>query len=228
MTIDHALAERAQIGGHGRLAQGYRASFTLCAMKLHARLVRSSSSCSSAVALLAVAMGVAIGVAGRAAFAADDDTHGIAWQDAIAPDRYFSIRFPGRYQTFSDPAETEDGHKGQTIGVRGTVPGAFGGSSTFVASCIVAPDDDREAQARIGAVLEHWKSRTVLAYQKPIELDGSPGVEFQFADDVKVLRSRVYATPDRTCTVLVFWKPYSKPREADLVTFFDSFQFLPR
>jgi hypothetical protein len=195
-------------------------------MKLHASVVRPWSFLVP-VTVAAVAT-VAIGLVAPAAFAAADKPRGIVWQDAVAPDHYFGIRFPGPFQMFSDPSETEAGHKGTTHGVRGIVPGAFGGSNTFVASCIVAPDDDRKPDERIKAVIERWEKRIVLDYRKPIDLDGNPGIEFQFADDVKVLRSRVYATPDRTCTVLVYWKPYSKPRDADLATFFDSFKLLSR
>lgn len=196
-------------------------------MKLHAPVARPWSHLVSVAAVLMVATTLAIAVA-RTAFAADGAERGTVWKDAVAPDGYFSIRFPGPYQAFTDASETEAGHKGTTVGVRGNVPAAFGGSNTFVASCIVAPDDDRSAHERIKGVIERWESRIVLQYRKPIELAGSPGVEFQFADDVKVLRSRVYATPDRTCTVLVYWKPYSKPNDADLATFFDSFKLLSR
>jgi hypothetical protein len=179
------------------------------------------------VLLVATALAVG-GVAAAPAFAADEGSHGTQWQEAVAPDGYFRIKFPGAPQAFDDPSETEAGHKGRTIGVRGNVAAAFGGANTFVASCIVAPDDDRSAHDRIKGVIERWEKRIILQYRKPIELAGNPGVEFQFADDVKVLRSRVYATPDRTCTVLVYWKPYSKPSEADLTTFFDSFTLLAR
>lgn len=191
-------------------------------MKLHAPVARSWFVLAPVVAVLTAAMFPAM------AFAADDASHGIEWRDAVASDGYFSIRFPGPFQLFDDPAETEAGHKGKTIGVRGNVPAAFGGANTFVASCIVAPDDDRSAQDRIKGSIEHWEKRIVLKYRKPVELDGNPGIEFEFSDDVKVLRSRVYALPGRTCTVLVYWKPYSKPSEADLATFFDSFKILPR
>jgi hypothetical protein len=223
MAIVHEAAERAQLEVRERLAQGWRASFTLCAMKLHAPVARPRSL----RILVAVAIALGIGIVGPLAFAAEAG-RGIEWRDAVAPDRYFQIRFPGPFQAFSDPAETESGHKGITTGVRGNVPAAFGGTNTFVASCIAAPDDERSAKDRIKEVIERWEARTVLAYRKPVDLDGNPGVEFQFADDVKVLRSRVYATADRTCTVLVHWKPYSKPSEADLATFFDSFELLSR
>lgn len=222
-AIVHEAAERAQLEVRGRLAQGRRASFTLCAMKLHASVARPRSLRIP----VAVVMMLAIGVVGPVAFAAEE-VRGIEWRDAVAPDGYFQIRFPGPFQTFSDPAETESGHKGTTIGVRGNVPAAFGGINTFVASCIATPEDRRSAKDRIKEVIERWEDRTVLAYRKPVDLAGNPGVEFQFADDVKVLRSRVYATPDRTCTVLAHWKPYSKPSEADLATFFDSFKLLSR
>jgi len=223
MAIVHEAAERAQLEVLGRLAQGPRASFTLCAMKLHASVARPWSL----RILVSVVMMLGIGVVGPVAVAAEEG-RGVEWRDAVSPDRYFKIRFPGPFQAFSDPAETESGHKGTTTGVRGNVPAAFGGTNTFVASCIAAPDDDRSARDRIKDVIERWEARTVLAYRKPVDLDGDPGVEFQFADDVKVLRSRVYATPDRTCTVLVHWKPYSKPNESDLATFFDSFKLLSR
>lgn len=177
-------------------------------------------------AVLRVATSLTIGLVATAAFAADGGSRGIVWQDAVASDRYFSIRFPGPFQMFSDPTETEAGHKGTTIGVRGNVPAAFDGSSMFVASCILAPTDDRKPAERINRVLEVWAERTDFEYRKPVDLDGTPGVEFQFADAVKVLRARVYATSDRTCTVLVHWKPYAKPSEADLATFFDSFKLL--
>lgn len=227
MTIDPE-AERAQIGGHGRLAQGCRGSFTLCAMKLHAPAAHPWSRLVSVAAVQLVATTFALALVAPVVFAAEGAERGIVWKDATAPDGYFGIRFPGRFQSFSDPAETEEGHKGTTIGVRGNVPAAFGGSNTFVASCVVAPDDDRSANDRIKGVIERWESRIALQYRKPIELAGVPGVEFQFADDVKVVRSRVYAMPDRTCTLLVHWKPYSKPSDADLATFFDSFKLLER
>lgn len=188
----------------------------------------SRSAPRRAAALLLAATLLASGGAAAPASAAEEGSHGIQWRDAEAPDGYFRIKFPGAPQAFDDPSETEAGHQGRTIGVRGNVAAAFGGANTFVASCIVAPDDDRSAQDRIKGVIERWESRIILQYRKPIELQGAPGVEFQFADDVKVLRSRVYAFPDRTCTVLVYWKPYSKPSEADLTTFFDSFKLTSR
>lgn len=148
------------------------------------------------------------------------------WREARPPNGYFQILIPGPFDAFADPAETDNGVKGEVNGVRANLPGAFGGKTQYAASCVVAPGDTRTQKERIQAGMDHWERLTVLHWRKPIELQGVPGVEFQLADDLKVLRLRVYAPEDRTCTLLMHWRPFSKPTDAHIAKFFDSFQIL--
>jgi hypothetical protein len=52
---------------------------------------------------------------------------------------------------------------------------------------------------------------------------GTQGTEFQLSDPKKTLRVRVFAPAERTCTVLVQWNQWAKPREEDIARFLDSF-----
>lgn len=153
---------------------------------------------------------------------ASDGTSG--WREALPPDRFFRILIPGPFQTFDDSAEV-DGLKGETKGVRATLPGAFGGSNTYVASCVTAKGDDRTTKQRLQASIDQWEKLTALHWRKPLEQGGVPGVEFQLADDIKVIRVRSWAPAGRTCTILMHWRPFSKPPDADIAKFFDSFTF---
>jgi hypothetical protein len=150
------------------------------------------------------------------------------WREARSPDRSFRVEIPGPFETFSDTTETDGGIHGRTEGVRATLPGAFGGTNVYVASCLVATNDSRGAEERARSGAEHWKKLKPLHYLKPVNLGSAPGFEFQLSDDIKVIRSRVYGLPDRTCTLLLHWRPFSKPPDAQIARFFDSFQVTKR
>jgi hypothetical protein len=176
---------------------------------------------SVAAAVLLLAMPV------RAAEPNPAPSDASGWREAAAPDRSFRVEMPGPFQTFSDPTETEEGLKGRTEGVRAALPGAFGGSNIYVASCLIAKDP-RSAEQRARAGMEHWQNLKPLHYMKPITLGDVPGYEFQLNDDLKVIRSRVYGLSDRTCTLLMHWRPFSKPPDPEITRFFDSFQLTKR
>lgn len=147
------------------------------------------------------------------------------WYDAKPPDASFEVRIPGPYQAFLDAGSNDRGVKTRTAGVRANVPGAFGGSVAYVASCNHPEQESRDAKDRLQAGIDQWMELSELQYRKPIEQAGVPGVEFQLKDDVKVLRARLFAPPDgRLCTVLLHWRPFAKPSDADIAKYLDSFR----
>jgi hypothetical protein len=178
--------------------------------RAHARLARRFG-----VALVALAASVGA--------AAPD-----GWREARSPDGYFRIEMPGAFQPFAEDTETKDGIKGRTTGVRANVGAAFGATNAYVASCLVPLGDERTPEERVRAGMEYWQKLKPLHYHKPVKLGDVPGVEFQLSDDVKVIRSRVYAPGDRTCTLLMHWRPFAKPPDAEIDRFFDSFRLTSR
>ena len=146
------------------------------------------------------------------------------WYDARPPDNAFRIRMPAVFQAFSEDDTTEKGDATRTNGVRASAVGAFGGNTSYVASCIDRAHDKRSAQERLRSVVDHWAELGLMNYRKPLELAGHPGFEFEMKDDVKLIRVHIYATRTGTCTVLLSWRPFAKPSDADLAKYFDSFQ----
>jgi hypothetical protein len=183
---------------------------------MHTFRPRHRSLCAALLLLAAPALAAEP----RPAPPADD---GRGWREAQPPDRFFRVEIPGPFEPFSDATELEGGLKGRIDGVRATLPGAFGGSNIYVASCVVAKDP-RSAEERARAGMEHWQKLKPLHYMKPVKLGDVPGYEFQLNDDLKVIRSQVWGFADRTCTLLMHWRPFSKPPDPEITRFFGSFQ----
>lgn len=150
------------------------------------------------------------------------------WYDAVAPDASFEIRMPGVYRGFADETKTDAGVVTSTVGVRTNLAAAFGASTTYVASCTRQQGDARSAKERLQTVIDGWESRGTMQYRKPLESAKQPGIEFEMADDVKVLRVRVFAPAAGTCTLLVTWRAPATPSEAEFEKFFGSFRIARR
>ena len=150
------------------------------------------------------------------------------WYDARPIDDSFSVRMPAVFQAFTEEGKTEAGVATRTVGVRANAGAAFGGVTSYAASCVTQNGDTRPPKQRLQDVVGHWESRGMVSFRRPIESGSYPGVEFELADDVKVIRSRVYAPKLGTCTVLMSWRPFAKPSDADIDKFLDSFQFTRR
>jgi hypothetical protein len=146
------------------------------------------------------------------------------WYDARPIDDSFVIRVPSVFQVFNEDSTSESGAATRTIGVRANVVAAFGGVTNYVASCITQKGDTRTPSVRLEHIVRHWEDMGMMRYKRPIELGQIPGFEFEMADDVKVIRARAYAPKAGTCTVLVSWRPYAKPSDADLEKYLDSFK----
>jgi hypothetical protein len=146
------------------------------------------------------------------------------WYDARPIDDSFVVRVPSVFQAFNEDAKAESGGATRTIGIRSSVAAAFGGVTNYVASCIAQDGDERTPAQRLETVAGHWEKMGAMRYKRPIELGPSPGFEFEMADDAKAIRARVYAPSAGTCTVLVSWRPYAKPSDADLEKYLDSFK----
>ncbi len=150
------------------------------------------------------------------------------WYDARPFDDSFAVRIPGVFQAFTEDGKTEAGGPSRTVGVRANVTAAFGGVTNYAASCTTQKRDTREPKQRLQSVIDHWESLGMMRYRRPVESDAVPGFEFEMADDVKVIRTRIYAPKAGTCTVLVSWRPYAKPSDADIDKYLDSFRFTRR
>ncbi|RIK96413.1 MAG: hypothetical protein DCC71_22445 [Proteobacteria bacterium] len=151
------------------------------------------------------------------------------WYDAAPPDASFEVRLPGAFEATVDDGPDDEGVLMHSSGVRATVPGAFGGSTAYAAHCNRLEGEARTPRERVLAGVEQWEKLRPLQYRKPIEQHGVAGIEFQLKDDVKVMRARIVAPPDgRTCTVLLHWRPFAKPREADVAKYLDSFRVRAR
>ena len=150
------------------------------------------------------------------------------WYDARPIDESFVVRIPGAYQPFSEDGKTAAGAVTHTEGVRAKVTAAFGAVTLYVASCIREKGDTRTQKERLQASADHWKKLGVMRFQRPIESGPDPGFEFEIADDVKVIRSRIYAPAAGTCTVLTSWRPYARSTDADVERYLDSFQVTRR
>jgi hypothetical protein len=146
------------------------------------------------------------------------------WYDARPIDDSFVVRVPGVFQAFTEASATESGAATRTVGIRANLVAAFGGSTSYVASCITQKGDARTAEQRLASIVGRWEGVGMMRFKRPIQLGKSPGVEFEMADDVKVIRARAYAPKAGTCTVLVSWPHYAKQSAADVEKYLDSFQ----
>lgn len=150
------------------------------------------------------------------------------WYDASPPDASFRVRMPGVYRGFAEDGTNEAGAVTYTVGVRADLSAAFGVQTNYVASCIQQKGDTRNAKERLQAVIDRWEKLGTMRYRKFIEGKPQPGFEFEMADDVKVLRARLYAPAAGTCTLLITWRPPAKPSDADIEKFFGSFALAKR
>jgi hypothetical protein len=190
-----------------------------------------------ATALLLAAAAIAPGVAhdAAAADAAKDGTTRMSptvpmepgpdgWFDARPPDDSFRVRLPVAYRGFGEKGQTEAGVATHTVGVRANAVGAFGGATNYVASCIVQENDARSPKERLQAVVDRWEKLGLMRFRQQLDGGPHPGFDFEMADDVKVIRARIYAPKQGTCTILLSWRPFAKPSEADIAKFLDSFE----
>jgi len=145
------------------------------------------------------------------------------WYDASPPDDSFEVRMPGVYRGFAEDGTTDAGTVTYTAGVRANLSAAFGAQTNYVASCIQQQGDERNATERLQAIIDRWEKLGTMRYRKAIASASQPGFEFEMADDVKVLRARLYAPARGTCTLLLTWRPAAKPSDADIEKFFGSF-----
>lgn len=145
------------------------------------------------------------------------------WYDASPPDGSFRVRGPVPFQAFTQEDEKDRADKARIDGVRASQAAAFDGLTKYVASCAVQPGDARSATARLDETLATWKKQAEFLYRRPVRNGKLDGIEFEIADPQKTLRVRVFAAPSRTCTLLVQWNHYAKPREDEIVRFLDSF-----
>ena len=79
------------------------------------------------------------------------------WYDARPIDESFVVRIPAIFQSFAEKGTTEGGEATYTVGVRARAPAAFGGVTSYVASCIEQPGDDRPLKERLEEVIDRWK-----------------------------------------------------------------------
>jgi hypothetical protein len=151
------------------------------------------------------------------------------WYDASPPDNSFNVRMPGVYRGFAQDGTSDAGALTYIVGVRAILSAAFGGQTDYVASCIQHEGDKRNPKERLQAIIDRWDERGgTKRYRKYIPSESQPGFEFEFTDDVKVLRARLYAPAAGTCTLLVTWRPAAKPSDADIEKFFGSFALTKR
>jgi hypothetical protein len=150
------------------------------------------------------------------------------WYQATPIDASFVVQIPALFQAFSEEGKTESGAVTRTVGVRGKARAAFGGVTSYIATCVEQEGDERDQNDRLRAVINRWTDRGILRFQRQLETGPIPGYEFEIADDVKVMRSRIYAPKTGTCTVLISWRPFAKPSDADIARYLDSFQFSER
>ena len=150
------------------------------------------------------------------------------WYDASAPDGSFKVRIPGVFRGFAEEGTNEAGAVTYTVGVRANVSAAFGATTNYTASCIQQKGDKRSAKQRLQTIIDHWDKLGSTRYRKHIDSASQPGFEFEMADDFKVLRVRLFAPAQGTCTVLLTWLPVAKPSDADIEKFFNSFALTKR
>jgi hypothetical protein len=150
------------------------------------------------------------------------------WYDASPPDGSFKIRMPGVYSGFAEDGTTDSGAVTYTVGVRANLSAAFGVQTGYVASCIQQKGDKRNAKERLQSMIDRWDKLGTMRYRNHIDSASHPGFEFEMADDVKVLRARFYAPANRSCTLLLTWRPPAKPSDADIEKFFGSFEIAKR
>ncbi len=210
---------------------------SLCRYLPHPMTTTRSSFCIAFVLGIASTVSVAIAAAPGKKTGTKTESHAVAppmkagpdgWYDASPPGASFVVRFPGVFQGFVEDGTTEAGAVTSTVGVRATLTAAFGSQTSYVASCIQQKNDKRTQKERLQSIIDRWDTIGAMRYRKPLESASMPGLEFEMADDVKVLRGRLYAPANGTCTLLVSWRPAAKPSDADLEKFFDSFKLAKR
>lgn len=169
-----------------------------------------------------VAAALAFACAAFGARAADPAADG--WREARPPDGSFRVRMPAEFESFQQESEKDPDRTLFTQGVRATQSAALGGKTLYVASCVALARDARGARERIEETVAQWAGQSQLHYRAPVRAGSLDGVEFEISDRVKKMRVRVFAPRDRTCTLLVQWNLYAKPRAADVTRFLDSFE----
>lgn len=168
--------------------------------------------------LAVIASCVALGAPLRAEEGAPD-----GWFEGRPPDGSFRVRGPVSFESFRQDDDKDPARKLVTQGVRGTEPAAFDGKTLWIASCIERTDDARSESERIEETIAQWAMQARPAYQRPVTAGALAGVEFEIGDQTKTIRARVFAPAHRTCTLLVQWNRYAKPRPQDVQRFFESF-----
>jgi hypothetical protein len=170
---------------------------------------------------LALAFTSAAGVAIAAESSRDPGADG--WYDASPSDASFRVRMPAVSQAFTKDGTNDAGVATHTVGVRADVTAAFGGQTNYLASCTQQEHDERTAKERLQAIIDRWTRLGRVRYRSQLGADSQFGFEFEIVDDVKVIRSRIYAPDSRTCTVLLSWRPYAQPSDADIEKYLGSF-----
>jgi hypothetical protein len=145
------------------------------------------------------------------------------WYDGVPPDGSFHVRGPVAFQSYAQEDKEKPKESARTQGVRAIQAGAFDATTKYIATCVVDPSDTRGDKARLASTLVKWTVQADVAYQRPVTAGKLTGVEFQIADPQKTLRVRLFAAPERICTLYVQWNPYAKPRDEDIDRFLGSF-----
>lgn len=169
---------------------------------------------------------VASAACATAAHAADAKPDADGWYEGIAPDGSFRVRGPVPFEPFTQSPNSEA--KSTTAGLRAAKRGAFDGKTQYIASCVRDPADARSADERIEASAADWKEQADFRYRRTVEAGAQRGTEFELSDPKKTLRVRVFAPPERTCTIIAQWNVWAKPREADVTRFLESFELRQR
>lgn len=170
--------------------------------------------------LLAVWIAIGAASVARGEAAGSETAH-----EGVPSDGSFRVRGPAAFRPLA--SEGKSGSE-NTVGVESSEAGAFDGVTKYVASCVREDGDRRDAAARIEETLAHWQRQAAFQYRKDVQIGKLAGVEFQIADRRKAMRVRVLAPPGRTCTLLVQWNHFAKPRAADVERFLASFELAKR
>ena len=175
----------------------------------------------AAIARACLALWIAIGAASAANAEAEASATA---HEGVPSDGSFRVRGPVAFGRLAS-----EGKRGSenTVGVEASQAGAFDGTTKYIASCVrEAPD--AAAAKRIEETLAHWQKQAAFQYRKDVKVGRLAGVEFQIADRRKAMRVRVLAPPGRTCTLVVQWNHFAKPRAAEVEGFLGSFELLKR
>lgn len=185
---------------------------------------------SRRVCLLTCAASIAIAFGATAVRAAEPSAvpGPDGWFEGAPPDGSFRVRGPVRFEAFSQEDARGSTGTDLTQGVRATQPAAFDGTVRYIASCVERKPDTRSSAERMDESLAYWAGQVDFAYRREVAVGTEKGVEFQIADPNKAMRVRVYAPRGRTCTWLVKWDHFAKPRMEDVGRFLESFELRAR